>query len=311
MTDSSSSDSTNMRLPGVALAAAAIAATYESALRHELEVNGFDICHPFCPEWYNEVLVSEGLDKKLSPLPTDGDAFLIGNTKALWPKFIHWLRSKQQEQEQSADHENDKQLFQIPENPLDTYTRESIETILGQVVQNEHKKHHPSFEIFWSDTNSLSRLVSMQRVASVSGFAYTDPLSKLSIHPVYGAWTSYRAVVVFHNMGQESTCCSGKEGIDSPPTPPPPMMSCLLSEQEQASAKIAMEKACYASEERGFTTCCKQLHGGEAMLKDELYKDWIALRDCVHVGKEQYRFSESQLLYHYTKDLKFLEQELG
>ncbi len=93
-----------------------------------------------------------------------------------------------------------------------------------------------------------------------------------------------------------------KKNLDTP-TPTPQMICCLLSEQEQASAKVAMEKAFYASEERGLL-CCKSLHGWEAMLKDELYKDWIALRDCVHVGKEQYRFSESQLLYHYIKDLK-------
>jgi hypothetical protein len=33
---------------------------------------------------------------------------------------------------------------------------------------------------------------------------------------------------------------------------------------------------------------------------------WIAMRDCIETGKAQYRYDSEQLLYHYTKDKKYL-----
>ena len=51
---------------------------------------------------------------------------------------------------------------------------------------------------------------------------------------------------------------------------------------------------------------CEQLHGAEGMATD-VRLAWAALRDCVELGRE-YRYSEAQLVYHYTKDKSVLAQ---
>jgi hypothetical protein len=286
-------------------------------LANELAAHGFDICHPFFPAWYNDLLVSEDLQSSLSPLPDDDDedededegdhhhdAFLIGNTKALWPQFLAWLRDRQTP--------NNEEAIRIPEHPVDLYARETIETVLERVFKHRLGRHclgddgegddgRRDYEIFWSEGTCPSRLVCLSRVAKASGFACIDPATKLCIHPIYGAWTSFRAVVVVRQP-------KFSQPHKAPPRPPPPPpIQYLLSEREEVAARNAMKKALHASDEKNL---CKQLGGGEGMLEDNLYEHWIAMRDCVGVGRDEYRFSHGQLMYHYTKDLKFLEEDL-
>ena len=45
-------------------------------------------------------------------------AFLIGNTKAMWPKFILWLRRQ----------------AGIPEDPIDFYSKTNIVRIIENIV---------------------------------------------------------------------------------------------------------------------------------------------------------------------------------
>jgi hypothetical protein len=151
-------------------------------------------------------------------------------------------------------------------------------------------------EFFWSSTIQPEQLVSMQRVAECSGLSYSDPASKLSIHPIFGAWVSYRAVVVFVSKSRDLA-----QTASSYVLPPPIAVPCLLSTNEQDKAARAMKKALYSMPDQDL---CTMLHG---TMKGDRYKDWIALRDVVDVGRE-FRFSENQLLYHYTKDLACLER---
>jgi hypothetical protein len=44
----------------------------------------------------------------------------------------------------------------------------------------------------------------------------------------------------------------------------------------------------------------------DSSLQLETARAWIAMRDAIETGKAKYRFSENQLLYHYTKDTKYL-----
>lgn len=147
-------------------------------------------------------------------------------------------------------------------------------------------------------------MVCMQRVASVSGFAMFDKTSNLSIHPVYGPWLSYRAVVVFLSKNKLL------DNWEQPPLPKPIMYQ--MSESEQDAVKRAMEAALSASD-RAETTLF-DLHTGKGGLltndNSMLNDKWLAVRDSIHVGRVEYRFSESQLLYHYTKDVQVLERVL-
>lgn len=241
-------------------------------LERDLHDNGFDIFHPFHPKWYNESLERDNLQQQLVCLPETGTGYLIGNTKHLWPFFKAWYTL---------------QPPSIPD-PFDKFCRECIEKSL-------HKSYSPSvFTIFWECKKESDTLVSMQRVASVSGFAYHDPITQLTVHPIYGTWNSYRAVVIIHadDASQEIA--------------PPQLVPCLLSTKEKECAREAMERALQVSDTENL---CRQLHGGaNDANRSTVCKAWIAMRDCVERGRSEYRFDEDQLMYHYTKDVKFLSK---
>lgn len=245
-------------------------------LEESLNAHGFDVVQTLNAQWYNKYVETEKLP--LSPLPTFGKsgalAILIGNSKAVWPEFLRFL-AERPDAETMAD-------------PLDTYISLVISEAIEDFVGNA--KH----EIFWG-WDSGERLVSMQRVAIVSGLCYHDSETQLAIHPKFGAWIAFRALLVveyaptLHGVGAT----------------PPPRMRCLLTETEKTAAKKAMKSALQASDEANL---CTQLHGAAGMQKD-VRLAWAALRDCVGVGRE-HRYCSSQLNYHYTKDRALLLAEV-
>lgn len=241
-----------------------------SKLEKDLYNDGFDIFHSFHPKWYNDSLKRDNLQEQLIVLPEVGRGILIGNTKHLWPSFKKWY----EEQPPSL------------QDPLDTYCRERIESSL-------RKYYAPlCFSIFWSARTHPSQLVSMQRVAMESGFAYHDPTTQLVVHPTYGVWHSYRAVVILSEDSSPQTM------------PPPKTLPNLLTSNEEERAKEAMKRALEVSDTNNL---CIQLHGGgndSNMMA--VCQAWIEMRDCIERGRSEYRFDEDQLMYHYTKDTKFL-----
>ena len=40
-------------------------------------------------------------------------------------------------------------------------------------------------------------------------------------------------------------------------------------------------------------------------------KPWIELRNAISVGRDDWKYDEAQLLYHYTKDPNILRKELS
>lgn len=246
-----------------------------TALSEKLNEHGFDICHSFHPQWYNDLVEKDG--SNLALMPNDDTvcgAVLIGNTRHLWPHFMEWHRENA-----------------MMEHPVDTYCKE----VIGKIAERHAQQHNLRQDIFWSSTYSVEKLVCMQRVAKVSGFAYFDPNTFLTVHPTYGTWTSYRAVVVFYHTTE----------LPNRPIIPqsPPQIPNLLTPDEEEQAKLAMTRALGASDT---SRLCEQLHGKGDDL-DKVCHAWIAMRDCVHTGKE-YRFGDQQLMYHYTKDHECLER---
>ena len=241
-----------------------------SKLEKDLYNDGFDIFHPFHPQWYNESLKRDNLLEQLVMLPEVSRGFLIGNTKHLWPTFKKWY----------------EQQSTLLQDPLDTYCRECIESCL--------RKHYaPScFSIYWSAKTHPNQLISMQRVSMESGLAYHDPTTQLVVHPMYGTWHSYRAVVILKDDS-------------APQVSPPRAVPCLLTPNEKERAKVAMKRALAVS---NTSNLCVQLHGGgdDADNMMTVCQAWIEMRDCIERGKSEYRFDEDQLMYHYTKDIKFL-----
>jgi len=301
----------------------------EEFLRKSFHSEGFDILHPFQPEWYNELITRENLTSQLCLLPKSTNnrkcyrAYLVGNTKRMWPHFISWLgscvrkslevntngdinvTSEQMDSKSFIPRNSDEIRRSIPNNPLDTFTKDNIQRIMSDYTS----KRSLDYEIFWSDDfDNPHRLVSMQRVASVSGQSYFDDHSMLNIHPTYGAWLAFRAVVILF--------C--EQETPSRPELTPNPVPCLLSQNEEIAIQDAMKKALSRIQTKDL---CSVLHQGRSCKSesskdqceneyDDVYKLWIGVRDCIQIGKKEYRYSNSQLLYHYTKDVDVLVEEL-
>lgn len=332
----------------------------EDLLRESLFEAGFDIFHgPFSPAVYNELLESEGLAEAglLSKLPdeiavdststavpsSEGeisanedvetkqklDAYLIGNTKHLWPIFLRWLQSenetKIQERRSSLDGTNaekckeissEKHLHFLIEDPLDTYEQTAIRDVVERVCTKGR-----TF-LYWSSDYDPSRMVSMARVASCTGFSYLDPHTHLSVHPIYGTWHSYRAVLL---IPKEVSSPASQIPISLLPNP--------ISPLDQKAAKKAFDDALKSStgtKTESYTFSSSSLDEEDrSKLSEELgrgnYNDsngeglpnrqsenedrktrvanaWITLRETISNGRETYRFDDHQLFYHYTKD---------
>ena len=248
-----------------------------AALKADLTAGGIDVVHEADVRWYNAHVAEQQLP--LNPLPTfdrpNGDALclLLGNSVALWPAFLTWLGS-QPHPEAVTD-------------PLDRYSTALVSTAIAKLTRSGEVRH----ETFWV-YHGGDRLVSMQRVALTAGLCYHDSETQLAIHPTFGAWVAFRAVVVL----------DAPSGLDATP---PPRRECLLGEDEKAAAREAMAAALRASDQANL---CTQLHGEKGMETD-VRMAWAALRDCVRLGRE-HRYSDEQLIYHYTKDVAVLMSAL-
>ena len=263
----------------------------QRVLASDLSRYGFDICHNFRPQWYNDSVVADGVSIQsiLPPLPTHAasqpsqtvptttTAFLVGNTKRMWPLFLNWIEKRRKLEDGDLIVKND---------PLDTYAKESIgkvveETAARHFVVGDHNNERapgaPSYDIFWSFDTRRDRLISMQRIAAVSGLCHLDEASNMAIHPLFGPWLSFRAVILFHD---------GDVDLSALPAPDP--IPSLLTQEEEANARAFVQKAFDQN-----TPDVKYL---------------IASRDSVALGREEHRFSDSQLMYHYTKDARYLQK---
>lgn len=283
------------------------------SLSNDLLAGGFDVFVPMRVSWYNDYLQMLGLATdstsyleksgeshasgeenafKLAPLPDYGRqgnalAFFIGNSKALWPKFLRWLK--------------DQPSAAAMKDPVDTYTSKIINDAMKRFAiagDNENDKNKEvkkedttstatkEYDAFWASDMSPERLVDMNRVALVTQTCYFSDKLFLSIHPTFGSWVAFRAVVVFDASASHL----------GPVAPSFLESSPLLSDEEAESARIALAEALSASSEEEFTVDGMSL---------ELAQKWAKMRDCVALGRE-YKYSSLQSEYHYTKNPKIL-----
>ena len=272
-----------------------------ATLAAELRADGLDVIAPLRVSWYNDYLRELGLSTDstkyleasgeahasgeaapfaIAPLPDYGRsgnalAFLIGNSRALWPSLLSWM-ARQSEPSAVKD-------------PVDTYAgevvRRSLDRYVAAVATAAGAAPHPlpAYDVFWAHDMSPARLVDMNRASRVSGMCYFSDEMFLSVHPTFGSWVAFRAVVV----------------VDLPAThlgPPPAHLPSLLTDEETAAAKAAFAAALDASSKEEMSVDGMPLH---------LAHKWAAMRDCVRLGR-QYRYSDAQSEYHYTKDARRL-----
>jgi len=363
-----------------------------SAIKQKLQNSGYDLCHPVHTAWYNHMIQNEGLIErgalKILPEPSpslqsdedsckeEGDmlssynAVLIGNTKAVWPKFVNWLVMKVDEEKKIRNYSSDCIRTQheeavddvIHSNPFDMYCEESLSRSLQELCCRDDANKIKSYELFWAngkrqkfetnnpqspyeehdhvsnsgsqerqqyhcfDNKQDSFLVSMQRIASVSGqYWHDEENTKLCVHPVFGTWMAFRALVIFE---AESSCFSNNNNSSVIPSAPSPC-PCPLSEEEMKEAKKIFDYALemntsgqgsnigsYGTQSnKSWDELCTFLHNQVCQGSDweevpESMKPWIELRNAISIGRSEWKYDEAQLLYHYTKDPNILSREL-
>jgi methylmalonic aciduria homocystinuria type C protein len=126
---------------------------------------GFDLVHPFDAD---AAAREPGLGLLAAPAGDGRLGILVGNTRALWPRFIAALARP----ELAAD-----------PHPLERYTEATIDAAFpGARIYYGHRRYGGAF-------------VPLQRLAVATGLGALAP-SHLVIHPVYGPWFALRAVVL-------------------------------------------------------------------------------------------------------------------
>jgi hypothetical protein len=113
----------------------------------------------------------------------------------------------------------------------------------------------------------------MQRLSAYAGLAYLCPYSYLSLHHTWGPWLAYRAVILFEEP---------LVTLEKPQPLPNPCPEALTSMQTAMAEALATPKG------------------------PESWRKWLQVRDMCALGKG-YRYSEEQILYHYTKCRGLLE----
>jgi len=145
---------------------------------------------PFVVAAYNRVVDDAYRLPDLGRSSTLG--ILIGNTRALWDRFVLALRA-------------DPRACDDP-NPLDRYVGAAVSRALLPLSHRIEVRfaHEPP-----------PRRVAMQRLAHLAGLAYLSQ-SHLCVHATFGPWIALRAVVVVDADGP----------LDPPPEPQSPCRDC-------------------------------------------------------------------------------------
>lgn len=203
----------------------------------------------------------------------DATVLLVGNSRALWQPFLAACRG-------------DASLLHHP-HPLETYIERSLLNVLSS-----HMPPSASYRVFWS--HSVAELeggagfVAMQRLAACAGVAYLDTVSHLSLHPVYGPWFSLRCAVVLDDQTFPAAVL------------PPALLPNPLDAAAQARVRCAVAAA---------TRACAAGEGSKPEMPDvrSSWQLWLAVRNAPQ-RDHAWRYSQDQVLYHYTGDREFLKK---
>jgi len=184
-------------------------------LRQACAEAGFDLVQPLQVGWYNELVTGT---LKLEDWGSASHlAVVVGNTRALWPKFLRALRQ-------------DPELLAAA-HPLQSYTEQSISrlvSLLGLPVS-----------VRWSHAGGAG-LVAMQRLAQSAGLAYLAE-SQLSVHPTYGPWIALRAALSFALPGPSGPAPQLRHPCGGCGTRCRPAFERALQASQQGSEGVSVE----------------------------------------------------------------------
>ena len=156
-------------------------------------------------------------------------------------------------------------------NPLNDYVEEVVSGVVASL----------KYPIVVRFGHNGGTPVALQQLAEVAGLAHLSR-SHLSVHPVYGPWISLRGALVVDHPHRVV-----KRAAESPCT----------DECDNAAFDLFEEAVLVMGSQRSH----------EAVRED--WRRWVRVRDACEVGRA-FRFSEEQVLYHYTHDSQILWNEL-
>jgi cyanocobalamin reductase (cyanide-eliminating) / alkylcobalamin dealkylase len=125
---------------------------------------GLDLLQPFDAARIAREPGCEPLDD-----PARRDGLLVGNTRALWPRFVAAYRA-------------DRELA-AASDPLNRY----VEAVFARVF--------PDDRVWFGHRRYEGAFLPLQRIAVAAGLGSLAP-TQLVIHPIYGPWFALRAVVL-------------------------------------------------------------------------------------------------------------------
>jgi hypothetical protein len=262
-----------------------------------LTPSGLDIAAPLALRWYNDSLADTAAASNaiipVSPAGSDAFTLLIGNSKALWPRFLQ------------ACH-RDGSLLSDP-HPLERYVEQNVINVLASTTL---KPYGPA-RVFWShslvDLQGGPGYVALQRMAACAGLAYLDEVSHLSLSKPYGPWFALRCAVVFDGVAATG-------GLSDMPAPLANPMTTAERLAVEAAARIAhtgaLEVDIQADGDVAVGAC--RASSSERKLPTMIdvradWQRWLAVRDAAAPGHPA-RYSEDQILYHYTGDRGLLKK---
>lgn len=147
------------------------------ALASELASPGFELLGCVAVDAYNAALEEPLASYRLPDLGVaQALVVLVGNTRALWPRFLAAYASTSLGREL---------------HPLDAYSRLHIGPAAARVADRFGVAHALRYSF-----DPVPHAVAVQRLAVVSGAAEASPVG-LCVHPVHGPWFSLRAALVF------------------------------------------------------------------------------------------------------------------
>ncbi|HWU88742.1 MAG TPA: hypothetical protein VN253_15855, partial [Kofleriaceae bacterium] len=128
----------------------------------QLAAAGFDLAHAFDA-------ATAAREPGLGPLAGGGRlGILVGNTRALWPRFTAALAEP---------------ALAAERDPLERYVETTIETA------------YPGARVFYGHRRYAGAFLPLQRLAVVTGLGALAP-NQLVVHPVHGPWFALRAAIV-------------------------------------------------------------------------------------------------------------------
>jgi cyanocobalamin reductase (cyanide-eliminating) / alkylcobalamin dealkylase len=126
--------------------------------------------------------------------------------------------------------------------------------------------------VYYSHRRYGDAYLPFQRIADAGGLAALAP-TQLLIHPIFGPWFALRALL----LGE-----GAQKWGPTPFLPTPFLGSCTCDAR-----------------------CTSAFEAAQAATGPDAWRAWLAVRDACPVGRE-FRYSDAQLAYHYTKDPRFL-----